>query len=100
MAAPASATLTGAGYTLSNGVYSKTFGSITAAFTLYEGGNGTLLVTPAGDVAAADIAACVASLAAVGISTSLPVNSYPGLPPVQMVGLSAAGGLQSFGMSL
>lgn len=100
MAAPAAATLTGAGYTLTNGVYTKTFGTIVVNFTLYENGSGTLAVLPGADVSAADIASVEASLAAVGISTINVLNTTLGVPVVQAVNFSAAGGTQSFGMSL
>jgi hypothetical protein len=100
MAAPAAATLTGAGYTLTNGVYTKTFGSIVVNFTLYENGNGTLAILPSGDVSAADIASVQASLSAVGINTINNINTTLGVGVTQAVSVSAAGGLQSFGMSL
>jgi hypothetical protein len=85
---PTAGALTGAGYTLTAGVYSKTFGTFTVNFIISdEPSGGTLTVIPNGDVSAADIASVQASLGSLGYSV--------GLAP-----LTAAGGLTVYGQSI
>jgi len=81
MAAPSSAALTTAGYTLSNGVYSKTFGSIVVSFTIStEPSGGLLSVSTNGDTSTTDSANVQASLASLGYSVGSGGNfSFNGL---------------------
>ena len=86
MAAPTGTALTGAGYSLSSGAYSKTFGSIVVSFVISdEPDTGNLTVSMNGDTSGSDAANAEASLAALG---------YPNIV------LSNPGGLQSYGQSL
>ena len=90
MAAPTSSQLTTAGYSLSNGAYSKTFGSITVSFTISdEPGSGLLSVAANGDVTSSDYANAQASLSALGYPAGS--SNYA---------LTFAGGLQSYSQSL
>lgn len=102
MAAPSAAALLAAGYTLTNGVYTQSFGSLTVAFTLFDNGTGSggLLVSPNGDVSASDAANAQNSISGLGVVTVLPFAPELGLAPIQLLDFSAAGGTQSFGMSL
>jgi hypothetical protein len=91
------AALTGAGYTLANGVYSKSFGSILVSITLFteaegSGSAGFLQVVPNSDVTAADAANAAASLQSLGFTqlAGWPAGTFP---------ISSAGGLQSAGIS-
>lgn len=85
---PIAGALTGAGYALSNGVYSKTFGTFTVNFTISdEPSGGVLTVIPNGDVTAADIASVQASLVGFGYNVTL-------------APLTAAGGLTYYGQSI
>jgi hypothetical protein len=83
---PTADDLTAASYTLSNGVYSQTFGSIVVNFVISdEPSTGNVTVEMNGDSDPTDIAAAQASLAS--------------LDYVNIV-LTNAGGLQSYGQSL
>jgi hypothetical protein len=85
---PTAGALTGAGYTLTAGVYSKTFGTFTVNFNIsQEPGGGLLTVVPNGDISAADIASVNVSLGSLGYS----VGPAP---------LTAAGGLTVYSQSL
>lgn len=69
----AAATLTGNGYTLSNGVYSQTFGTITVNITLsteVEGGGfaASVNVLPNADISAADAASVAANMVKIGLT--------------------------------
>lgn len=81
MAAPTGTALTSAGYTLSNGVYTNTFGSIVVSFTISdEPGSGLLSVALNGDTSASDAANAAASLASLGYPVNTPGNfSFNGL---------------------
>lgn len=77
------AALTGAGYTLASGVYSKSFGSITVNITLSTepAGSGfaaSANVQPNGDVSAADQASASASLLSLGFTQ---LGNSPGANP-------------------
>lgn len=86
---PTGTQLTTAGYTLSNGVYSKTFGSITVNFTISdEPDTGTLTIVPNGDVSATDIANALASVTALGYGNFAATT------------LGAAGGQTYYGQTL
>lgn len=81
MAAPTSTQLTSAGYSLSNGAYSKTFGSIVVSFTISdEPGSGLLAVNLNGDTSASDAANAAASLATLGYPTGGAANFVLGGP--------------------
>lgn len=85
---PTGTQLTTASYTLTNGVYTKTFGSITVNFTISdEPDTGTVTVVANGDVSATDIANAAASLTSFGYNMT-------GVP------LGAAGGQTFYGQSL
>lgn len=69
----AAATLTGNGYTLTNGVYTQTFGSIVVNITLgteVEGAGfyATVNILPNGDISAADAASVAANLVKLGFT--------------------------------
>jgi hypothetical protein len=90
MAAPTSGQLTGAGYTLSNGIYSKTFGSIFVSFTIATEPSGGLLSDAInGDTSATDAANAQASIASLGYAVGSGNNNVIGL-----------NGLQSYSQSL
>ena len=110
MAAPTSGALTTAGYTQvgSTGVWNKTFGTIVVSFSIAQGPSGSsLLITPNGDVTAADMQSVFASLSSLGYpqigqqvanpSGVVTPLSVPVAPPVNF---ESANGLQSWGMSL
>jgi hypothetical protein len=83
---PTGTQLTAAGYTLANGVYTNTFGTITVNFTISdEPDTGNLTVNMNGDTSASDAANAQASLAALGYVNFVMTNP---------------GGLQSYGQSL
>jgi hypothetical protein len=93
MAAPVAGTLTGAGYSLANGVYTKTIGTFVVSVVISdEPSGGSLSIVPNGDVTPADILAVQASLAALGLNQI--TASFANVP------LTAAGGLVAFGQTL
>jgi hypothetical protein len=81
MAAPTSTQLTTAGYTLSNGVYGKSFGGIVVSFNISDEPSGGLLaVNLNGDLSSTDAANAAASLASLGYPVNTPGNfSFSGL---------------------
>ena len=84
---PVAGALTGAGYTLANGVYSKSFGSIVVTFNIgSEPGTGTMSIATNGDVSATDIANVQASLAGFGYANNFFQNGL-----YQVVGSGQAG---------
>jgi hypothetical protein len=91
LAAPNSTALTSAGYTLSSGAYSKTFGSIVVSFTISdEPDSGLLAVNLNGDVSATDAANAAVSLASLGYPVNGGANFF----------LSGLNGMTYYGQSL
>lgn len=84
------AALTGAGYTLSSGVYSRSFGSIVVSITLSTEAAGSgfaasVNVQPNGDVSAADQVSASASLLSLGFTQ---FGSSPSSPSANPTGNS------------
>lgn len=93
MAAPSSTQLTSAGYSLSNGVYSQTFGSIVVSFTISDEPSGGLLaINLNGDTSASDAANAAASVGKLGYQAA---SAFAG-----NAGLGGAGGQTYYGQSL
>lgn len=81
MAGIAAATLTGAGYSLSNGVYSQAFGGITVNVTLFTevsgaGFAGLVQVIPTSSATSANATSAAASLSKIGLTQ---FSNYPNM---------------------